>query len=362
MLGHPVRLEIHDLESAPQALRQLFDAQARPETSWAWFKTLAQTTLAKGESAQIAIVIDSDGTIMSGIPLARIGGGVTRGLTAPYSTLFHPPLGDREQAFQLGQLLARHIDGVLRLDCIDAADASMASFLRGLARGGSTLAVYDHFANWYEEIADFDVYWAARGSRLRSTIKRKTAAATRDGALRFEQCDIGREWKVGTYVYDAIYAKSWKEPEPHAGYIGALLKNLGANGMARLALASIAGELAAAQIWLVCPPRATIFKLAHDPKFDKYSTGSLLTHWLLGELCAKDGVSEVDFGRGDDPYKKDWLQCRRLRQGAIVANPRTVRGLVSIILEIAPTNLSSLIRKTFVRQSTDRDELSSDDA
>ena len=113
--------------------------------------------------------------------------------------------------------------------------------------------------------------------------------------------------------------------------------------MARLGILSIDEEPAAAQIWLVRAPRATIFKLAHDPKFEHYSPGSLLTHWFLKELCEEEDVCVVDFGRGDDPYKRDWLHHRRVRQGVIAANPKTLMGLRAVLLEVLPTRLSSRI-------------------
>jgi len=39
-----------------------------------------------------------------------------------------------------------------------------------------------------------------------------------------------------------------------------------------------------------------------------------------------DKVVEVDFGSGDDPFKKDWMSNRRERWGLIAFNLRTVRG------------------------------------
>src|SRR4029077_351928 len=123
------------------------------------------------------------------------------------------------------------------------------------------------------------------------------AAATRDGHLAFELVDLARDPARALNIYEAIYAKSWKPPEPHPTFIAKLLDALGPNGYAQMGVATIAGEPAAAQIWLVEAPFATIFKLAHDPKFERYSPGSLLTHWLLRHFCENSGIREVDFGR-----------------------------------------------------------------
>ena len=57
-------------------------------------------------------------------------------------------------------------------------------------------------------------------------------------------------------------------------------KKWGRAVMAQLGVALIDGEPVAAQIWLVQQGRATIFKLAQDPAFDRQSPGTFLTHWI----------------------------------------------------------------------------------
>lgn len=340
-----MRLEFFMFESAPSALQQMFDSAQRPETGWAWFETLARTTLGPGENAVIAALVDGNGTIVGAIPLVKTSPHSMRGLTSPYTTRFQPPLGGVTQAEILGELLAGKIGGVLRLNSLFAADPAVAALARGLSKGRLFVEQYSHFANWHEEIADFSAFWDGRGSRLRSTIKRKSSALARKSRICFRFVDLTHEHRSGAAIYDAIYEKSWKAPEPHAGFIPALLEKMGKSGVARLGVATIDGEPAAAQIWLVQAPSGTIFKLAHDPKFDQFSPGSLLTHWLLRELCEKGAVRDVDFGRGNDPYKKDWLHCCRFQQGLVAANPRTVRGLWCALSEVVPTKLSAVIRK-----------------
>src|SRR5262249_5106075 len=82
-----------------------------------------------------------------------------------------------------------------------------------------------------------------------------------------------------------------------------------------------------AQVWLVEGGRATIYKLAHDQRFERFSPGSLLTAEVMRRIIADGSVREVDFGRGDDPYKQLWLSRPRPRGGILAASGATWRGL-----------------------------------
>jgi len=344
-----VRAKTFSLASAPKVVRDLFDAQKRAESSWNWFETLAQTTLSGDEQALIATLETAAGDLLSAIPLVSRSGEVTRGLTSPYTTLFSPPLGRTIDAETLGHGIAKSVPVRLRLDCLAADDPNILSFTKGLVRGGLITSRFQHFANWFEIIPEFSEFWNGRGSQLKSTIKRKSAALAQNARIRFEHWDLARKFEQGSDVYEAIYTKSWKPAEPHKKFISTLLRKLGANEAARLGIAFIDGEPAAAQIWLVNAPSSTIFKLAHDPKFDQFSVGSLLTHWMMREFAEKEQIREIDFGRGDDTYKRTWLKSRRIREGIIAASPRTLRGLSSIAREVLPTRTSALIRRVIGR-------------
>ena len=48
---------------------------------------------------------------------------------------------------------------------------------------------------------------------------------------------------------------------------------------------------------------------------------------MLRRLIDVEGVTEIDFGRGDDEYKRGWATQRRQRIGLVLANPWRARGL-----------------------------------
>jgi hypothetical protein len=240
--------------------------------------------------------------------------------------------------------MAGKVGASVRLDALDGADSKTGALQEGLAAGGLIVLRFRHFANWFEHIQDFSGYWDKRGSQLKATVKRKAAPLLREGRLGFELIDLAVRPEEGRDIYNAIYAKSWKPAEPHPRFIDVLLERLGPLGIARLAVARIDGAPAAAQIWLVQDQRATIFKLAHDPAFDRQSPGTLLTHWVIGQLRDQSGVRDVDFGRGDDSYKRLWLSSTRDRVGILAANPASLKGLATVIFDILPSKFAASFR------------------
>jgi len=330
-------------EAAPADIRALFDRQHLAEGCWDWFEVLAATTLSDTEKACVLALVDEAGQALSAVPVVTVGGKVIRGLTSPFTTLFAAPFGSPNNARVLGRLVAGKAGARLRFDALDGAAAG--AFESGLAAGGLAVARFHHFVNWFEEdINDFAAYWAGRGSQLQSTVKRKAASLARGGRLQFEQMDMKADWRKGADIYQEIYAKSWKPAEPYPRFMDALLEKLGMRGIARLAIARIDGVPAAAQVWLVDQARATIFKLAHDPAFDRQSPGTLLTHWFLQRLHQQDGVHVVDFGRGDDSYKRQWLHASRGREGLLAANPRSLQGLATLLFDILPSRVVKRLR------------------
>ena len=317
----------------------LFDTATCAEGRLAWFETLARTTLARDEHA--VLVVASDGGKPKGVlPLVRTRKGL-RALTAPYTTRYAPPLPDARIARELGLRAREYVSGALRLDGLDPDDAGSAAFLQGLSNSGLVTARYRGYANWYEPVTDFESWWAQRPSRLKTTVRRKLSAAMKQGA-KF-QC-VGDGFDEAVAAYQEIHGESWKDAEPYPEFIPAMVRTLGPEGLVRIGIMTLAGKAVAAQIWLVCGRRATIFKLAHREDAAEHSPGTLLTHHMAETLIGQHHLEEIDFGRGNDAYKRDWLGRSRARVGVIAGDWRTRAGLAAIIEDVLPTRLGALVR------------------
>jgi hypothetical protein len=299
----------------------------------AWYRTLTNQTLAPRERAFVAAVKGRCG-IAAAIPLVRRSDGTIRGLTAPYTTCFGPAALSDADAYALGLALGRSALGRLALDALDASCPISHAFLEGINRSGLVVAHYRHFANWHETIDSFPSFWATRPAQLRETVRRKKRKLEARGA-RFSVLSEPDERAAA--IYSAIYAESGKCAEPHPDFMGALLANLARLGHIRLGLLHLEGTPIAAQIWLLCEGRATIFKLAHRAEFSAYSPGTVLTHWLFSQLLPASRGMQVDFGRGDDDYKSHWLKSRAYRRGIVACNPASLIGLRTIATDILPT-------------------------
>ena len=121
--------------------------------------------------------------------------------------------------------------------------------------------------------------------------------------------------------YQNVHARSWKEPEPYPDFIPDLVTTASAAGALRMGVLRFDDRPVAAQIWLASAGRSTIFKLAYDAEFKAYSPGTLLSIDLTRRVLTGDRPQEIDFGRGPDPYKREWLSQLRHRQRLLIFAP-----------------------------------------
>jgi Acetyltransferase (GNAT) domain len=217
----------------------------------------------------------------------------------------------------------------IALNELDPHAPSYGAAVAALRRAGLFVECAFHSGTWYEETGgmSFADYLAGRPSELRNTWRRKRRRLGATNRLRTDFYGGAADVEQAIADYEAIYAASWKPTEAFPGFIPALIRLAAGHEALRLGISTLDGIAAAAQFWIVWNGRAVIFKLAHDKRFDDFSLGTLLTMEMIERVLGEDRPYEINFGRGDDPYKKLWLPQRRERWGIIAANPRTRRGL-----------------------------------
>ncbi|MEO6717485.1 MAG: GNAT family N-acetyltransferase [Novosphingobium sp.] len=151
----------------------------------------------------------------------------------------------------------------------------------------------------------YEDYLASRPGQLRTTLKRKSAKVS----VIIEDYFNAASWQA----YEEIYANSWKPGEGSPAFLRRFAKEEGAAGRIRLGIARADGEPVAAQFWTVENGTAFIHKLAHLESAKPLSPGTTLSAALFRQVIDHDRVALVDFGTGDDAYKRDWMEEVRPR-------------------------------------------------
>lgn len=263
-------------------------------------------------------------------------------LTTVYSQSWSPVGLTAASAYSAGRELALLWRGSPpgRLDALDPELPNLAPFLGGLRAGGLSVLRFDHIGQWHEALpteATWPAYLASRPTQLQNTIRRKLARTGREFALSILAAP-GEALDAGIVDFEAVRSRSWKPDEPFPAFDAALMRAASAAGVLRLGLLrrQADGSPVAAQYWLLDHGgrsgrrRAVVPKLFHDESARAASPGTALTAMMLRHLIEEDGALELDFGRGDDVYKRLWVASRRQRIGVILADPRHPAGLLAI--------------------------------
>lgn len=278
-------------------------AAAGPFARREWFERLEATQ----REPVYAMAEDASGAVV--LPLRRNGrrlesllnwyGFTWRPLATPYGSL-------DSLTIALAGGLADQTSHVV-LDRVPDEDRTARQLERAFQRAGWHVVREPCDTNRVLAICgrDFATYLEERPGQLRTTLKRKAKKVDIEIVTVFDP-DI---WSA----YEAIYAESWKPEEGDPALLRAFAEAEGAAGRIRLAVARHEGEAVAAQFWTVEDGTAYIHKLAHRESAKPLSPGTTLTAALLEHVIDNDHVLLVDFGTGDDSYKRDWMEDARPR-------------------------------------------------
>jgi Acetyltransferase (GNAT) domain len=161
-------------------------------------------------------------------------------------------------------------------------------------------------------------FLAGRPGQLRTTLKRKA------GKVEVRQL---RNFDPAAWAdYETVYAASWKLKEGSPAFLRAFAEQEGKAGRLRMALAYAERRPVAAQFWTVEHSTAFIHKLAYIEEARALSPGTSLSAALFEEVIDRDKVGLVDFGTGDDPYKRDWMEIVRPRYRLDCLDPKNPRA------------------------------------
>lgn len=278
-------------------------------------------------------------------------GDVAEGLSNYYSSLYAPILSSQADSADVRQLLGKIAHDYPKLVEMRFAPLDPCAFatteLREAIRDLDWFSFsYFCFGNWYLPInACWEEHQRRLGGQVRSTIKRMSKKFASEGG-QLEVITHLDDSDRALQAFQSVYAASWKVPEPYPRFMPGLIRMLAKQGFLRLGIAWLRGAPIAAQVWIVCHGKASIYKLAYHEEFSGFSPGTLLTAHLLEHVIDVDNVQEVDYLIGDDTYKQSWMTHRRERWGLVAYNPRSILGLTRLTRECAGRSWKWLATKS----------------
>lgn len=301
-----------------------------------WFRTLAACGF---NGARRLAAFDEDGEAAALYLAAERGRlvSLTNFYTMRYAPLVRPDALSSIEA--LAREIARQRWPAVELRCLVATDETTRCLIAALEQAGLVTHTYAQAENWYVPTAGMTAegYFGERES-----MRDKIARAARRFAKNHQSGFNLYTADDGILDYMRVYASSWKQPERFPWFIPALARLAAQRGDLRMGVLYADEQPVAAQLWLVCEGRATIYKVAYDEAFAKWSVGSILGKAMFEHVLEHDRPDEIDYGTGSDAYKRDWMTAKRDLIGVVAFNPCTVGGLAGIARQWVGRRLRAL--------------------
>lgn len=341
-----------------------FVAGNNVEVSIGWFEILQKNVFADDPGARYYVVGGSHSPLLI-LPVRLTKKGVVRiveSLSNYYTSLYAPLLAPGVEMTSLKGILASATGDhggadMMQFAPMDPESPAYKGLLSGLRENGWIPFRYFCFGNWFLKVeGDWQWYLKSRSAGQRSNIKRSLTKFT-DAGGGLEICDSSANVETALAAFREVYGASWKQAEPFPDFVPSLVRWLAGSGKLRLGVARLNGIAIAAQIWIVCGSRASIFKVGYHEDYAQYSPGTVLTAHLMRRVIEQDRVREVDYLIGDDNYKRFWMSHRRERWGIVAYNPRKIVGFALLLRELSGRMLKALRAKIGeMRREAEREE------
>lgn len=312
---------VNEVQGDPRLAELLSTDCARtPFDRAEWFALLAEHCGLKP-----LLAVASDGEVRAALPLQRITGraGRLEALGNWYSFTVKPMLTKDALGPGLLRAIARDLKARawrVTLAPLPDEDGSALLLQEAFRTAGWQVWRKQCDVNHVLELAgrSYAQFLEGRPGQLRTTLKRKAGKV---------QVRLLRSFDPEAWAdYETVYAASWKPTEGSPAFLRAFAEQEGKAGRLRLAVAYAEDRPVAAQFWTVEHSTAFIHKLAHIDDAKPLSPGTTLSAALFEEVIDRDKVALVDFGTGDDPYKRDWMESIRFRYRLDCFDPRNPRA------------------------------------
>ena len=281
----------------------------------------------------------SDGAVLGARALTSIGHMENY---SPINLVLSPELDELKSQALMVALFRELVAGskamslppvdVLRLWPAQKASQFGEQVYQAMRAAGFYVQSYDNSFNQYEETAglDYEMYFGSRSSNHRYNVRRRKRNLEKQGDVQFRLCTDSSDAELLQSLMDGYILSSvasWKEPASMVskGLLD-LIRLTAELGCARLGVLYLNGRPVAAQFWIISGGVASCLRLGYDEQFKKEAPGVVLTGYMIEHLLNEDSVECLDFGYGDDEYKKKWTRDSRYYVGYMGFNRSTWRG------------------------------------
>lgn len=348
----PPPYSVHRYDSIkilPAAYDRLFeDAAYSFFLTRSWFGILEDTTYPEQDQFfYLTVEMDAEplalmalrmpaGQLGSSLQEYNTGSGSIASLTNWYSCLYDlllsPEITDTDAVIQvLISDLRKQLGygAIIEFNYLEKRSSTVELLIRALRSAGLVTLSYHQNLVRYEDVSNtnFEGYLKQRSSSFRNDSKRIRRRMTE--RFHLEQVIYGDDTQLDKVLadYQQVYARSWKKPERYPRFIPELFRRGLAEQRLRVGVLYLDGKPVAADIYILFNGQVTSYKGAYDADYKKLSPATVLQIFASKHLIDVDGVSEINLGYGDEPYKKKWLSQSRDLTGILAFNPRSVRGL-----------------------------------
>ncbi len=308
------------------------------DSSYEWYKELLNSGLKPGASPIIIIAKKNGCTVILPLQIYYCNDKKHLGaLTTVYSHNYVPIVIGESALSQdmvtncIDYAIKNYLPTIIDLEPLNPDSILIQPLIKGIKRHMLT-DTYFRFGNWFhDQITSFDDYKNTLPSQLKNTIERRQKKLDKNHVWEFKVYTKIDEIEPAYKEYKYLYQLRWNKEEGNNDFVDAVVLDLAEKNQLRLGILYIDNKPAAAQLWFSVDQTASIFKLAYDESFKKYSPGTLLTYKMAQYLIEQDRVSKLDFLSGDDLYKKQWMSKRDEKWGIIAFNHRTAYGIFAAI-------------------------------
>lgn len=335
--------QISDPKSLP-GLRTVWDTLSekvvcRPFLSFGWFETWLRYFL--GENELLILLLYGEERVV-GIAPFLIQEYRTKGITVRQVELIgniYSPVRDlllenmdSTRKMRVAEAVLRFFTetrkdwDILAFDCLPE-ESNTLSLLRGILKKRKARSrEYECFGNWFSEGIECpsEAYFRNRSANLRASVKLNYKRARELGRLEFRIMDakgMANGIVDFTNLYFGVYEKSWKKRERIGKeFLIDWMKEAYARGWLRFGVVYLNDLPMSIGFAIVCDGVAYFEKSAFDERYGRLGPGSIWLYEMMKHVIDVDAVRVVDLLRGDEEYKKRWVEKRRRRLGVHVYN------------------------------------------